>query len=176
MATPSKNQSNGPYMFPRLPQTLDSTMSSEMNDIPPSSVSQMILSSTRKPSGTHYSGDKSADPGNQRHLALVDQTPTKGPARFINRSPTSAAEDTFVASSQPRSCWPTAWDVEAQETPSKRNRGHSPLLPRPTSNYHAAPYKPIPAQVPTISAPSPPSQVEEPDLYTSLGWNYEIDD
>ena len=151
-------------------------MSLEMNEVPSSSVSQVIPSSTRKLSGTRSSGDKIADRGGQGHLALVNQTPTKGSARFFDRSSLSAGENAIVASSQPRPCGPPNWNSEAQETPSKRPQCQSPMMPRPVSNIQATPCKSIPTQVPIIDTPLSSSQTGEPDLYATLGWNYEIDD
>ena len=174
MATPSKNKNAGTYRLPSLPEYQHATLPSEVHEVPPSSANQVEPSSMVKVLDTiSFVENHTTRKDRQRFLPL-DQTPSRGPAKFVDRFSLYAGEPPIYTSCQSQALRPPTYGI--QETPSKRSNQQSSAPPRPLYSTQLTPCKAIPVQRSAPDVLSPYPQIEEEDLYASLGWNDEVDD
>ena len=173
MATPSKNKNAVPYHLPSLLQTQNAPLPAEVDEVPPSSACQMIPSSTGKLLETRSYSKKPAARGDRTHLMPFDQTPSRGSAKFLDHSSLSMEDPPVSINFQSQVQKLPTWTSGVQETPSKTS---DHLSSTPIFNIQVTPCKAAPVRDSPLDAPSPCSQVEEPDVYASLGWDYEVDD
>ena len=158
---------------------------SPISDIPPSSLPRRLSSSGAIPSttGKNITRPRAAV---VRSKTVVDQTPTRGPERFLARP---LAGLTFDLPENPTSI--------LQRTPSKSFATYAPSQSSPHQNILATPSKSNPlflipgsvqktaVEVPVKqagktassgSSQTQPQHEEESDIYTALGWDYDVDD
>ena len=187
MATPSRNKYAAPYKLSSLAQTQHAT-TCETDDLLPPSVSRIIPSSTQKAQASIASSDNHINRSDQQPIVHVDQTPTKGSAGFFDDSSfPMGGESAVVRSFPPR--LPTSllkppddpsgsltWKSIMQRTPSKKPDQEQQTSPLLEPNLQATPSKQPLSKAPLFEATSPSSRPEELDLYTCLGWNYDVDD
>ena len=196
MATPSKNRQWNLFSgLPRLPQPNTSALPEELEDIPPSSVSRVPTSTRRAPStlvksSTRRFGD--------RLLPSVEQTPTRGPSKFLGRPAASSAvmastaeipqsspagpelKPPNVPSGLSASYRSSTWNTNIHETPTKdRTIYHVDQAEEP--DIEATPIKAPLNDKPlkdALQADPLSSQQQEPEIsiYASLGWDDDVDE
>jgi len=193
MATPSKNRHKDVFGgLPRLPRSNAAAPPPILEDIPPSSISR-VNDSARKPQGSSSALVKeSLRKVYDKDLSNVDQTPTRGPSKFLGRPRTSSGiwpgaeiawplisaavlqpSESSVSHTEP------PWSSTADETPTKdRAIGQSD---RPEAlGSEATPNKPssIASRSEYSQNPTPPPQAQETtmSIYATLGWDDEIDE
>ena len=193
MATPSKNRQWNPFSgLPRLPQPNASAPPEELEDIPPSSVSR-VPSSTRRAPSTLVKG--STKRFGDRLLPSVEQTPTRGPSKFLGRPAASSAVMASTAEiPQSSPAGPelkppnvpsglsasSTWNTNIHETPAKyRTIYHVDQAEE--LDIEATPIKVPLNDKPlkdALQADPPSSQQQEPEIsiYASLGWDDDVDE
>ena len=187
MATPSRNRQWNPFGgLPRLPPPTASAPPEELEDIPPSSASRVPSSARRAPSTLVKSSTRRLG---DRLWPSVEQTPTRGPFKFLGRPAASSAvmaSTAEIPQSSPAgpelsaSYRSSTWNTNNHETPTKDRTIHH-LDQAEEPDIEATPIKvPLNDKPPkdALKADPPSSQQQEPEIsiYASLGWDDDVDE
>ena len=201
-ATPSKNRyTNSSLGLPSLPRShsagrTDVVVAPDIDEVPPSSVTKIsdsVSKAKRPPTVTLAPSRQSG--GNL--LSSVEQTPTRGPSKFLGRPPSRSAGlkkggDPIITdhdSTRPKlqrsiTCGPSldnlpSWSMNIQATPSKA-RGTQDAESRIDDSIQQTPEKAMLTKDTPVrhspNAKSFPLVEQENSIYASLGWDDDIDD
>lgn len=183
MATPSRRKRPEPAKLPSLLQ-MQPVTTSEADDLPSSSVSRGIPSSTQKIRATDVSVAKYIHHIDKTGMTSVNQTPTRGSARFIEDPCLTAMKGADVCSTPSRLSKAPLKPPDGsatrmpgvQEVFSMKADLEWQTLSLPTPGFQANPCKDLFSQARKTHGASKSPRAGESDIYASLGWNYEIDD
>ena len=195
MVTPSTNRYKN--MFPEvsnLPGSQTLMALPEAKELPPSSIHK-ISDSTRKPVAPSTSSISGTKRTTTKRLHTVEQTPTRGPEKFIGR-PTEASISSGKVSNEDLTMLQPDFATSKSRFSAIDQSSLPPLLTgsphvqaTPPKVYSTDPSKDsgnshknqgimerkarVTANSPKISpaTASPPSDKHENSIYTSLGWD-----
>ena len=188
MATPSNNRHKDVYGgLPRLPRPSTAALS-EIEEVPPSSVSCVPSSSRKARQTLLLAPDSTKKTGNS--AALTADTPTRGRSKLLGHLPTLiAASESLGDMAQPpplsvgsrnpeapeNPCTTIRWPLRIHETPSKfrylyqaEHPGDAIIHATPIKTP-SAPDKPLEDQNKNVSSPLLPDK--EQSIYVALGWD-----
>ncbi|KAL8835303.1 MAG: hypothetical protein Q9170_003389 [Blastenia crenularia] len=198
-ATPSANRRRDVFSGLHSQSLQAAAVQEELEEIPSSSCA-LVPASTMKARTDEIMG-RQLDTTLQRLMPSVEQTPTRGPSKFaqvdiaaklrlapesIESTPSSIARAKYAMSVQdtcqkPGYLKPT-WTTDVQATPSRKASiaGLDGNLPRP--DVESTPMKQlkcVSTKIPRASydlAPSPAPDEGDESIYTSLGWDDDVDE
>ena len=188
MATPSNNRHKDVYGgLPRLPRRSTAALS-EVEEIPPSSISCVPSSSGKAQQTLLLAPDSTKKTANS--ALLTADTPTRGRSKILVQLPTPTAalgslgdiaqpSPLSVASRNPEapenSCITIRWPLRVHETPSKFRYLHQAEQPGDATidatpiKAPSAPDKPLEDQSKNVASPLSPDKEES--IYVALGWD-----
>lgn len=192
MATPSNNRHKDVFAgLPRLPRS-SAAQPSVLEEVPPSSISR-ITDSARKPPGA--SGLVRDSSRTKRILSNVQQTPTRGPLKFLSGPRTSSGSIPAEKIARPLHFTPGhqpattvagpgvsysegSWPSTAHKTPAT-NRPFCQPDQAEALGIEVTPVK-LPPIALTFESPREPPPHLAPEtsmsIYASLGWDDEVDE